>query len=71
MKLEPRCPICEARGCFGHGSNEKEVKAYSLDISLDSFERVKQPRLKKHFVFRTVEEYGIATVDQVGVLNAR
>ena len=44
----------------------KEVKVFSLNVSLESFEGVKQPRLKKHLVFRTVEEYGIATVDKWG-----
>lgn len=63
MKLEPRCPICEARGCLGHGPNEKETKALSLNIPIGDIVGVRKPRLKSHIVFRTLEEHGPATVD--------
>ena len=41
IRLTPRCEICEARGCKGHGQSEIELRAFVSDIPYKTIKDVK------------------------------
>ena len=38
IKLEPRCEVCEARGCNGHGKSEIELKAFCQETIASNYD---------------------------------
>jgi hypothetical protein len=45
LNLLLQCEICEARGCNGHGKNERETKAFSRGVDVSVYKDVAEVRL--------------------------